>query len=394
MASGDQYIGKALGGCLLEKLVGYGGLSAVFLAQQHSAARIVAVKVFLPRSRMDASQQRALYRRFLREGEVASQLHHPNILPVYSYGEQDGLLYIVMPYMQGGSLAAYIAQHGPLSLQETQRFLEQIASALDYAHEHGYVHCDVKPANILLDGDGRALLSDFGIARVTQSTGTIDMSIIDPPEYTSMGTPEYISPEQALGRPIDGRSDIYALGVVLFFMLTKTLPFHADSPIALALLHVHEPPPSLMPMRADVTPAIDHVVLKALAKQPEERFPTALALSSAFADAIAAHKEKSKEQWILEGKACYDTRQYHEALAAYQSALRFDPADELVCETVGRILVQLGRYEEALTMYDKLLRTSSSPSVYLFKGLVLQRMGRSREALTAFQKARESGYAG
>jgi serine/threonine protein kinase len=288
VSRGQHLIGKVLGSYLLESLLGYGGSSAVFLAQQRdSPERKVAVKVFLPRPLMDVHMQREFYRRFLHEAKVASKLEHSNILPILSYGEQDGLPYIAMPYMPGGTLAEYISLHGPLSLQEALWYLEQIASALDYAHEHGCVHCDIKPANILLDSEGYALLSDFGIARVAHSEeDTLEQPSAKVREAV-MGTPDYISPEQALGRSVDGRSDIYSLGILLFYMLTRRLPFRADSPIALALLHVHEPPPSLMSIRTDVTYEIDQVILKALAKQPEERFPTTQQFCSALAAAIA-----------------------------------------------------------------------------------------------------------
>lgn len=288
VSRGQHLIGKVLGSYQLESLLGYGGSSAVFLAQQrHSPERKVAVKVFLPRPLMDVHMQREFYRRFLHEAEVASKLEHSNILPILSYGEQDGLPYIAMPYMSGGTLAEYLSLHGPLSLLEALWYLEQIASALDYAHEHGCVHCDIKPANILLDSEGYALLSDFGIARVAHTAeDTLEQPVAKVREAV-VGTPDYISPEQALGRPVDGRSDIYSLGILLFYMLTKRLPFRADSPIALALLHVHEPPPSLTPIRTDVTYEIDQVILKALAKKPEERFQTAQQFCSALADAIA-----------------------------------------------------------------------------------------------------------
>lgn len=284
MGRGTHLIGKKLGSCLLEKLLGYGGSSAVFLAQQQNPARKVAVKVFLPRTDMDNKMQRDFYRRFLREAEAASKLDHPNILPVYSYGEQNGLPYIVMPYMSGGTLSEYIAKNGALSLAETQWYLEQLASALDYAHAHGCVHCDVKPANILLDSDGRVMLSDFGIARVTRSE---DDTLPANKAEVLMGTPDYISPEQALGYTIDGRTDVYSLGITLFYLLTKRLPFIADSMLALALLHVHEAPPSLALIRADVSPALDRVMHKALAKEPAKRFQTVGEFSVAFSQAIA-----------------------------------------------------------------------------------------------------------
>ncbi len=279
---GQQLIGKELGSCTLEKLLGYGGSSAVFLAQQHTPHRKVAVKVFLPRSTMD--MQRTFYSRFLHEAEAASDLDHPTILPIYAYGEQDGWPYIIMPYMPGGTLAEYIEKNGPLSLDEAQLYLEQLASALDYAHAHGCVHCDVKPANILLDGEGHAMLSDFGIARLTQDSP--NKHELRHNADTLLGTPGYISPEQALGQHLDGHSDVYSLGITLFYLLTGSTPFTAENHIAMALLHVHEPPPLLGTIRGDSTPQIDLVIGKALSKWPEQRYQTAGEFSDAFAEAV------------------------------------------------------------------------------------------------------------
>jgi serine/threonine protein kinase len=284
---GHHLIGKVIGGCLLEDLLGYGGSSAVFLAQQYEPLRKVAVKVFLPRTSMNVQMQKDFYRRFLHEAEAATELDHPHILSLYAYGEQDGLPYIIMPYMPGGTLFQYIAKHGPLSLKEAQFYLEQIAAALDYAHQHGCVHCDVKPANILLDESGSGVLSDFGIARAMRP---------DPPaaqqgEKTGdilLGTPNYVSPEQAMGQTLDGRSDIYSLGITLFFLLTGRPPFHADSSIAMALLHVHAPPPSLTSLCAGIPPQVDRVVRTALAKSPMDRYQSAGEFSAAFTRAVNA----------------------------------------------------------------------------------------------------------
>jgi serine/threonine protein kinase len=282
---GQHLIGTMLGSCRLEKLLGYGGSSAVFLAQQYIPERQVAIKVFHPRTNLSVQMQRDFYLRFLREAEAASQLDHPNILPIYSYGEQEGLPYIIMPYMVGGTLSEYMNKHGCLSLEGAQWYIEQIASALDYAHEHGCVHCDVKPANILLDGDGGVMLTDFGIARIMQPDTATGLPVAKAPE-TLMGTPDYISPEQALGQRLDGRSDVYSLGITLFYLLAGRLPFLADSNIAVALLQVHEHPPALSLLRADVSPYTDSVIHKALAKKPEDRFQTAREFSDAFTEAI------------------------------------------------------------------------------------------------------------
>ena len=283
---GQHLLGKVVGDCILEQLIGYGGSSAVYLAQPRNSEQKVAVKVFLPRSTMDSQAQKGFYRRFLREAQAASDLDHPHILSVYSYGEHQGLPYIVMPYFPGGTLSDYVKREGPLSLRMAQTYLAQIADALDYAHSCGCVHCDVKPANILLGEDGQVVLSDFGIVRLLDGTSLAAQQSMKSPD-TLMGTPDYISPEQALGEPLDGRSDVYSLGVTLYFLLAGEPPFRSDSSIAMALMHVHEKPPLIGLRRADVTPEIDAVIGKALAKWPEERYQTASAFSAAFAEAVA-----------------------------------------------------------------------------------------------------------
>ncbi len=283
---GQNLIGQVIGSYILEKPLGYGGSSAVFLAQNKLTSEKVAVKVFLPRSTMDKQAQKNFYQRFLREAEATSELDHPNILSIYSYGQYNGLPYIVMPYMSGGTLSEYVTRNGPLPLSQAQYFLEQIASALDYAHENGRVHCDVKPANILLDSNDQVVLSDFGIVQLIRPDGQSAEPSMKSSE-TLMGTPDYISPEQALGEPLDGRSDVYSLAVTLFFLLTGRPPFQADSSITMALMHVHDTPPPLSTFRSDITPQIDRVVAKALAKWPEDRYQTAGMFSAAFVEAVA-----------------------------------------------------------------------------------------------------------
>ncbi len=282
---GQHLIGQEIGSCFLESVIGYGGSSAVFLAHNRSTNEKVAVKVFLPRSTMDRQAQKNFYQRFLREAEAASELDHPNILSIYSYGEHHGLPYIVMPYMPGGTLSEYVTRYGPLPLNVAQQYLAQIASALDYAHQNARVHCDVKPANLLLDGWGHVVLSDFGIVHHMQPDGAGAEPSMKSPE-TLMGTPDYISPEQALGEPLDGRSDIYSLAVTFFFLLTGQPPFKADTSIAMALMHVHDTPPMPGTLRADITPPMDRIFAKALSKWPEDRYQTAGEFSDAFAEAV------------------------------------------------------------------------------------------------------------
>jgi len=283
---GQHLIGQIIGSYLLERLLGYGGSSAVFLAQNCVTSENVAIKVFLPRSTLDKQAQKSFYQRFLREAEATSELDHPNILSIYSYGQHNGLPYIVMPYMSGGTLSEYITRHGPLPLSLAVYYLEQIASALDYAHENGRVHCDVKPHNILLESEEHIVLSDFGIVQFIEPNGH-NVQQASKSSETLMGTPDYISPEQATGESVDGRSDVYSLAVTLFFLLAGRPPFQADSSLAIALMHAYELPPPLSAFRDDITPQVDRVIEKALAKKPEDRYQTAGMFSAAFAEAVA-----------------------------------------------------------------------------------------------------------
>jgi serine/threonine protein kinase len=321
---GQQLIGQVIGSYILEKLLGYGGSSAVFLAQNQSTNEQVAVKVFLPRSTMDKQAQKNFYQRFLREAEATSELDHPNILSIYSYGQHNGLPYIVMPYMSGGTLSEYVTRNGPLSLSQAQQYLAQISSALDYAHENGRVHCDVKPANILLDSWGQVVLSDFGIVHLMQQNGQSAKPSMKSSEIL-MGTPDYISPEQALGESLDGRSDVYSLAVTLFFLLAGRPPFQADSSITMALMHVHDTPPLLSTIRDDITPQIDRVIAKALAKWPEDRYQTAGKFSEAFAEAVANAGDYVLSESEARRKAILSSGGAKKAIASLKPILQDKP---------------------------------------------------------------------
>jgi serine/threonine protein kinase len=308
---GQELLGKTLGGYVLEKLLGYGGSSAVYLARCNDSttpSTPVALKVFLPRTHLTRTAYTELQRRFLQEAQAASRLQHPHIVPIYAWGEEAGLAYLVMPYMAGGTLAHYVRRHGPLPLEQAATYVEQIASALDYAHQRGYIHCDVKPANILLNEQGRVFLCDFGIARLLQDAFPNEGHVEEAPASEQaaamsipLGTPDYLAPEQALNEPVDHRADIYALGATLFYLLAGRPPFQADSPIALALLHVHEPPPALCELDPRIPPQVDYVLRKALAKFPEERFASAQLLSEAFQQAIAGPETPARLRLSVHG---------------------------------------------------------------------------------------------
>lgn len=268
----DELIGKTFGQYTVIAEIGRGGMATVYRAQQQSVNRVVALKV-LPRNFL---HDPSFYERFAREVAVISQLEHPHILPVHDYGQVNGLPYIVMRYLGGGSLENAIRRGLP-QWTDLEKPLRQVCQALDYAHQKGIIHRDLKPGNILFDENGNAYLSDFGIARVMDSDLTGSALI---------GTPAYMSPEQAQSHPLDGRSDIYSLGVVVFEWITGRMPFRADTPVGLLLKQIQEPFPFPRAFRADIPPQIEAVIMRACAKNPSERFASAGDFFNAFSQAL------------------------------------------------------------------------------------------------------------
>lgn len=272
----DDLIGKHIGGYEIHSVIGRGGMATVYLARQQSMDRHVAMKM-LP---LQFAQDDMYLQRFEREVRIVSQLEHRNIVPVYDYGEQDNKQpFIVMRYMPAGSVDDLVRQ-GPLALDKILAIIAQIAPALDYAHSKGVLHRDLKPSNVLLDEAGGAFITDFGIARILGvHGGTITTQGV-------VGTPSYMSPEQAQGKPLDGRSDVYALGVMLFEMATGRRPFESDTPYSIAVMQVTHQPPAPRSIHPGVPMAVEKVILKALRKDPNERYPTAETLYEALKMAI------------------------------------------------------------------------------------------------------------
>ena len=254
----------------IHSLIDRGGMSSVFLGFDPNVQRKVAVKVLPPEFLFDPTFKE----RFRREARIIASLEHPAILPIYDFGEDKDQLFFVMPYMEGGSLTDRLKK-GPLSVAEVTALLHRLGPALDYAHKKGVVHRDLKPANILFDSLGNAFLADFGIAHLEQAGATLTGESI-------IGTPAYMSPEQAQAlKTVDGRADIYALGVILFEMLTGKTPYHADSGVGLAIKHVTEPVPHLSELDPNVPQEFDEIIQRAMAKAPNDRYASAHDLTRA-----------------------------------------------------------------------------------------------------------------
>ena len=282
----ETLIGTVLGTCTLQKLIGQGGMGAVFLAQQSRPRRQVAVKVLLPAMALTVAQKAAFLERFRRETDAAASLDHPNILPVHEYGEREGLAYLVMPYVSGGTLSDELEREGQLPLPVVMLYLEQIAAALQVAHESNVIHRDIKPANILMTPEKRLLLSDFGLVKIVSEGETPQTRLTR--AGAPIGTPDYMSPEQVIGNDVDARADIYSLGVVLYHMITGETPFKGEMAMQIAVQHLQVPAPSLRQLRPDLPPVAEQVVLRALAKRPEDRYAYARDLASAFRAALTS----------------------------------------------------------------------------------------------------------
>lgn len=277
--------GKTVGSCILERLVGQGGMGAVYLARQTRPSRNVAVKVLAPSGVNSEEHYEEFLARFRREADVIARLEHVNIMPVYEYGEQDGLAYLVMPYLTGGSLRDVLKQRGRLTLNEAATYIDQAAAALDYAHAQGVIHRDLKPANFLLHADGRLVLADFGIARIMEDSNNAGNTLTG--IGTILGTPEYMAPEMGTGAPVDYRADIYELGVVLYQMLSGSVPFTGTTPYAVVIKQIQEPLPSLHQFDPSIPASVDAVIQRATAKRREDRYQTAKAMAQALRDALS-----------------------------------------------------------------------------------------------------------
>ncbi|HSB37622.1 MAG TPA: protein kinase [Gaiellaceae bacterium] len=273
----------------LEELVGTGGMSSVYRAHDTLLERDVALKVL----HEQYTDEVDYVERFRREARSVAQLSHPNIVTVIDRGEQDGRQFIVFEYVDGENLKSLVEREGPLPERDAIVLALQIARALGFAHEHGLVHRDVKPQNVLLNGDGQAKVTDFGIARSLDVHGGLTQT------GTVMGTSDYIAPEQARGQRVDAQSDVYSLGAVLYELLTGEVPFPGDNFVAVALRHINEPPPSVRERRPELSPRLDAAIRQAMAKDPRERFDSMDELCSELTACLEGETDASGAQTMV-----------------------------------------------------------------------------------------------
>jgi hypothetical protein len=268
-------VGRTLGQYRIVEQVGLGGMATVYKAYQPALDRYVAIKV-LPAY---YAHEPGFAERFTREAKAVARLAHPHVLPIYDFGQEDGLSYIVMQYVQAGTLKDVLGR--PLGPATAADIVEQVADALDYAHEQSVIHRDVKPSNVLMDRGRWVLLSDFGLAKMVEGSVQLTGSGV------GVGTPAYVAPEQGRGLPVDRRADIYSLGIVLYEMVTGRVPFEAETPMAVVVKHITEPLPLPRAANPALPEPVERVILKALAKNPEDRYETAGKLAAALRKALA-----------------------------------------------------------------------------------------------------------
>jgi serine/threonine protein kinase len=398
----DQRIGTELGGYRILEQLGRGGTSVVYRAEHVRLGRIAALKLLSPGlGEADFSD------RFLRESRLAASLDHPNIVPVYDAGEQEGVLYIAMACVAGTDLKTLIQEESALPLRRALFILGQIASALDAAHSRGLVHRDVKPANILVGPEDRAYLSDFGAVKELASAGMTRTG-------TFVGTIEYCAPEQIEGGEVDARTDVYALACVLYEALSGTPPFHRPSEVAVLNAHLHAPPPRLTKAAPGLPHQLEHVIQKALSKSPLDRYATP-------GELIAAARAAAAEQRIHPGRLALSLGLLllvgligagialgvrslvvsdHTATTTVSLVPKQPPFDlkKLLQLNDGRtlndiayILIGAHRFKDALPFAQKAYHNTTTNPVHAFAtfnlGYVLLKLGHCQRAITLFQHA-------
>lgn len=341
-----ELLNTRLGQYHLTEIVRRGGMSTVYKAYQDSLGRFVAVKV------MSSHRDPQFAARFKREARAIAALQHHNILPIFDYGEQGDLLYLVLQYVENGTTLADMLGK-PMAPAVALRLTSHVLNALDYAHKRGVIHRDIKPGNVLMPSPTWPMLADFGIAKLmndNQSRLTLANQII--------GTAAYMAPEQATGRPIDARTDLYAAGVVLYELVTGRVPFDADTPMAVLTKHVYEAPPPARALNPKITTSVEEALRRALEKDPNERFQTAAEMSAeltrvaSLVDQEIRQAQSSLTGMFEAGLAAFQSRRHDEALDLFGRVKSQDPERSDVDE-----MIEMTRAEK-----ERALRTAQLES--------------------------------
>lgn len=309
-ASGFDLTGRTLGEFQIIRRLGKGGMAEVYLAEQTSLKRQVAIKVLRPEFLADA----AYVKRFRHEATAAGGLNHPNIVQVYSIGQQDDIHYIAQEYVRGGNLKDLLRKKGPLEANVAIFLMKQVAAALQVAGSSGIVHRDIKPENILLTKKGEAKVADFGLAQLTQAGERVALTQVG----VTMGTPLYMSPEQVAGKPVDHRSDIYSFGAMSYHMLAGRPPFQGETALAVAVQHMNDKPEPLRNIRPDLPAALCDLIHKMMAKRREDRYVDAQTLLN---DLKTLQKQVSSKEQSTAAEAAVSTRRISPAISWPTKAL-------------------------------------------------------------------------
>jgi predicted Ser/Thr protein kinase/tetratricopeptide (TPR) repeat protein len=408
--SANGRIGSEIAGYRIVELLGRGGMSVVYRAEHVRLGRPAALKLLTATFGPDDRRER-----FLRESRLAASLAHPGIVPVYDAGDEGGLLYIAMAYVEGSDLKTLLVHEGKVPLRRALRILGQIASALDAAHARGLVHRDVKPANILVGPDDRAYLSDFGVVKELAAAGTTRTG-------SFVGTIEYSAPEQIEGKDVDARADVYALACVLYECVVGTPPFHHSSDVAVLNAHLHAPPPKLSKAAPDLPPALEPVLAKALSKSPLDRYASCGEFVALARAAAAPEPHVSRARLALSVALLAVAALAGAAIAVTVDRLAFDsggapappitttvvaapppgppPLDRLLLKSKdGRTLndaafalITAGEYDRALPFARKAMRdakvgTLTRGYATFNVGYALLNLGQCREALPYLRRS-------
>jgi serine/threonine protein kinase len=305
-----------LGQYKLIEAIGHGGMATVYKAYQESLDRYVAVKV------LHSNRDPQFAARFKREARAIAAMQHHNILPIYDSGEQNGLLYFVMQYVDTG-VTLHDMLGRPIAPIEALRLIGHVLNALEYAHTRGVIHRDIKPANILMPSPTWALLADFGIAKLLNDSQHLTMTGF------IIGTAAYMAPEQAAGKPIDARTDLYSLGVVLYEMLTGHVPFNAETPMGMLTMHVYEPPPPPRTFNPDISPLVEALLMRALEKDPNRRYQSAAEMSAELTR-VMAHLDRARPtnritSLYQDGVEAFEQERWDDAAERFQRLVAIDP---------------------------------------------------------------------